>query len=249
MLSQRTTGVFEMKDYSDPALRANYDLRVVRLRLSPERFARYEALAGDLASAARLYEWNMRASAEFHRLLHGVEVILRNALHERMSEWHHASDLPGTWFDDPLGLLEAKAHDDIAVARRRIERQGRVATPGRLVSELTFGFWRYLLASRYETQLWTPTLRHAFPHLTTRRRADVAKPVERLHHLRNRIAHHEPIYPRRLDLDERDALALVAAICGDSRRWLEDVGSVSAVLAKRPGLSTASVDPVVLSSF
>lgn len=234
MLSQRTTGVFEMKDYADPAGKANYDLRIVRQRLSPERFARYEDLAGDLASAARLYEWNMRASAEFHRLLHGVEVILRNALHERMTRWHDENGLPGTWFDDPRGVLEARAHEDIAVARRRIAQQGRMATPGRLVSELTFGFWRYLLASRYETQLWTPALRHAFPHLSTRRRADVARPVERLHHLRNRIAHHEPIYPRRLDLDERDALAVVAAICGDSRNWLEDVGSVATVLAIRP---------------
>lgn len=223
-----------MKDYSQSPMHATYDLRVVRQRLSPQRFARYEALAGDLAGAARLYEWNMRASAEFHRLLHGVEVILRNALHDRMSERHREGGLPGTWFDDPLGLLEARAHEDIAAARDRIERQRRVVTPDRLVSELSFGFWRYLLASRYETQLWTPTLRHAFPHLRTRRRSDVARPVERLHHLRNRIAHHEPIYPRRLDLDERDALAVVAAICGDSRNWLEDVGSVSAILAARP---------------
>ncbi|HEX6682489.1 MAG TPA: hypothetical protein VF062_06815 [Candidatus Limnocylindrales bacterium] len=234
MLSQRTTGVFVMRDYSSRGPSANYDIAIVKQRLSAERFARYEAIAGGLAPAVELYEWNMRAAAEFHRLLHGVEVILRNALHEQMSGWHHGLGLPGMWFDDPLGLLEAKAHDDIAVARRRIVQQGRVVAPGRLVSELTFGFWRYLLAGRYETQLWTPALRHAFPHLATRRRADVARPVERLHHLRNRIAHHEPIYPRRLDLDERDALAVVAAICGESRNWLEGIGSVAGVLDARP---------------
>jgi hypothetical protein len=236
MLSQRTTGVFEMTDYSTSGLHANYDLNVLRQRLSPERFASYESFAGGLAAAAQLYEWNMRASADFHRLLHGVEVILRNALHEQMSAMHHALGLPGTWFDDPRRTLDARLRLRIDAARDRVVQQGRVATQGRLVSELTFGFWRYLLASRYETQLWTPALRHAFPHLATRRRADVARPVERLHHLRNRIAHHEPIYPRRLDLDERDALAVVAAICGDSRNWLERVGSVAAVLAARPDL-------------
>lgn len=102
------------------------------------------------------------------------------------------------------------------------------------MSELTFGFWRNLLSARYERTLWTPVLRHAFPNLAPQRRVDVAKPVERLNHLRNRIAHYEPIYPRRLELDQRDALGVVAAICGDSRAWLEQISLVTGTLARRP---------------
>jgi hypothetical protein len=142
--------------------------------------------------------------------------------------------LPGIWFDDPLGLLEPRLHGHIGAARLRVADQGRPITSGRLVSELTFGFWRYLLAARYERTLWTPALRHAFPHLRSHRRVDVARPVERLNHLRNRIAHYEPIYPRRLDLDQRDALDVVAAICGDSRAWLEQTSLVAGTLARRP---------------
>jgi hypothetical protein len=131
-------------------------------------------------------------------------------------------------------VLGPRLHDRIDEARRRILEQRRPVTASRLVSELSFGFWRYMLSAHYEHTLWTPVLRHAFPHLSTHRRSDIAKPVERLNHLRNRIAHYEPIYPRRLDLDQRDALEVVAAICGDSRAWLEQISLVSGTLARRP---------------
>jgi hypothetical protein len=213
---------------------ATINLVVIRHRLSPERLARYEAASADLTGAMQLYEWNMDTSAAFHGLLHGLEVVLRNALHEQMTARHSALGLPGTWFDDPLGILEAKSRRDIADARDRLLAQGKPINPSRLVSELTFGFWRYLLAARYERTLWTPALRHAFPNLRSRRRVDVARPVERLNHLRNRIAHYEPIYPRRLDLDQRDALDVVSAICGEWRAWLEQTSLVAGTLARRP---------------
>ncbi|ELB86058.1 hypothetical protein Rwratislav_46905, partial [Rhodococcus wratislaviensis IFP 2016] len=54
-----------------------------------------------------------------------------------------------------------------------------------------FGFWRFLHSRSYEATLWTPSLRHAYPHQTPRRRSDV---YNHLNTLRNRIAHHEPIH-------------------------------------------------------
>jgi hypothetical protein len=162
--------------------RASINLVAVRQRLSLDRFARYEAASGGLAGGLRLYEWNMEASAAFYSLLHGVEVVLRNALDEQMTRRHDALRLPGGWFDDPLGVLGPRLHDRIAEASRRIVEQRRPVTASRLVSELSFGFWRFMLSAHYEHTLWIPVLRHAFPHLASRRRADVAKPVERLNH-------------------------------------------------------------------
>lgn len=235
MLSQRTTGAYAEKDIPGMSVKASINLVVIRQRLSPDRFARYEAASGGgLAGGLRLYEWNMEASSAFHSLLHGVEVLLRNALDEQMTRHHADLGLPGVWFDDPADILGPRLHERIDEARRRIIEQRRQVSANRLVSELTFGFWRYLLSAHYENTLWTPILRHAFPHLRSRRRADVAKPVERLNHLRNRIAHYEPIYPRRLELDQRDALHVVAAICGDSRAWLEQISLVAGTLARRP---------------
>ena len=47
----------------------------------------------------------------------------------------------------------------------RATRNGRLEMPGRVVAQLTLGFWRYLLASRYGRTLWLPCLRQAFPGL------------------------------------------------------------------------------------
>src|SRR5262245_43140838 len=170
-------------------------------------------------------------------MLQGVEVLLRNALHDQMTRWHAANEWPGMWFGDPAGLLERRCLDDIEEARRRLRRLGRPATPGRIVAELGFGFWRYLLTARYEQTLWTPALRHAFPGLRPTRRRTLADRVERIHYLRNRIAHHEPIHGRDLALDHADALAVVEAICPHARAWLGHTSLVPGTLAGRPLLN------------
>jgi hypothetical protein len=66
---------------------------------------------------------------------------------------------------------------DAAVARLR--RKGKPIVPGRVVAELTFGFWTNLLDVRYERGqiLWPTLLSATFPHLRTvqRTRRIVAK--------------------------------------------------------------------------
>ncbi|MEV5440916.1 hypothetical protein AB0K80_33680 [Streptomyces sp. NPDC052682] len=60
----------------------------------------------------------------------------------------------------------------------------------RVIAELSFGFWRSLLARQYKTKLW-PGLAGAFPHAPNRALETVEDPVKQLHEFRNRIAHHE----------------------------------------------------------
>ncbi|MGH3900006.1 MAG: hypothetical protein ACRDTA_17555 [Pseudonocardiaceae bacterium] len=47
--------------------------------LTPERLARYVAVAGDDTVAVELYEWNIAAAGAFYEVLGMVEVLLRNA--------------------------------------------------------------------------------------------------------------------------------------------------------------------------
>jgi hypothetical protein len=148
-------------------------------------------------------------------------MILRNAMSEQMELLHRRRGYEGSWFNDPFGLLDPRRLDDIAEARYRLARDRYPVTQDRLTTVVSFGFRRYLLSARYEHILWIPALRKAFPHLPNGRRKYVASRVERLHHLRNRIAHHEPIFPRRLDRDLQEALDVVAAICPISATWLD----------------------------
>lgn len=217
-------------------------LAAVRRALSEERLVSYDSWAGgDQAVGLKLYEWNTVASAACYGTLQAVEVVLRNAIHDQLTAMHGAGGLPGTWLDDPAQLLEPRRVADIAAARRRLARLGRPPTPGRVVAELPFGFWRYLLSARYEQFLWTPALRHAFPYLQPQRRRAIAEPVERLHYLRNRIAHHEPIHRRALASDYADMLTIVGVICPHTRGWAEATSYVPAAHAARPAL-VARVD-------
>lgn len=207
----------------------------IRHAISSERLAPYlRAAAGNLGSAILLYEWNLAISGALYEVLGVVEVVLRNAMNTQLDR-----NAPhGSWYDDPQGLLSEFARRDIASARDRITRLERRETPGRVVAELNFGFWKFLLAGRYEATLWTGSLRHAFPNLQPQRRATVYEALDSLHTLRNRIAHHEPIHRRNLATDLTTIDRLLDWIDPEVRSWTSTLSRAVPVLAARPNVPT-----------
>lgn len=204
--------------------------------LTSERLAPYRrAVGGSLDDALALYEWNAAVGAAFFEELGHLEVFLRNTLHAQLAARHIRLGLPGEWFDDPAHMLDQRRHTDIATARANLARDRKTETPGRVVAELSFGFWRFLLDRRYQTTLWAPALRLAFPHLQPQRRADVYDPVYRLHRLRNRIAHQEPIHHQDLPGHHHDLHRVAAYLDPDLRDWLAERDRVTPLLAGRPG--------------
>jgi hypothetical protein len=215
------------------------DPAVLERRLSVERLAPYRAAAGgDLDRAVELYEWNTEASAAFWATLSNVEVLVRNAMHEHLTAWSLATYGESRWYLNTSGVLTPEARRVIQDARRHATRNGRRETPGRVVAELAMGFWRYLLASRYERTLWIPCLRSAFPRIRGRgMRRDVHDALAQLHILRNRIAHHEPIHNRPLEHLHQTALAVAGWVCPNTQRWIEARSPVGLVLMLRPDAS------------
>lgn len=205
----------------------------VAVALSTERLVPYlRAANGELDKALRLYEWNLAVSGGLYEALGILEVVLRNALGTQLAA-HHGS-LAGHWYDDPLGVLSDLAHEDIAAARRRVRKLWRPETPGRVVAELSFGFWKFLLAKRYEATLWTGYLRHAFPNLQPQSRAIVYRSLDELHTVRNRIAHHEPIHSRDLTADTLTIYRLLDWIDADVRAWAVSLSRLQPLIAARP---------------
>ena len=164
----------------------------------------------DPLGAIALYEQNSRLSAQTWGTIADVEVVLRNIIASAVSD-HHAVLRPDPmlrWYDEPSWFLTGKGFTtktvkSLTIAKRRINDPGpesdRVRpSQGKLVAELTLGFWRYLLIARYEHSLWNPAIRSKFPalgHLSgSESRRQVYDRVEKLNYLRNRVAHHEPIY-------------------------------------------------------
>jgi hypothetical protein len=201
-------------------------------RLSRQRMAPYVRAAGGIPAGLALYRWNVTASAAFYEDLATLEVVLRNALDKQLQAWHDLKFQHGEWWDDPGGVLEADRLGDVADAKRRL--LGARPDHGRVLAEINFGFWRYLLSRRYEQDLWTPALRHAFPHLRPATRAAVGDRVQVLNRFRNRIAHLEPIHQLTLEERQADIIFVVEAICPDTAAWIRRTSRVGTVLETRP---------------
>jgi hypothetical protein len=179
--------------------------RWVEAWLSPPRFSVYlGAAAGDRQLALSLYECNALVSAAFHHDLAHLEVALRNAYDAAI-----VANTPAAlqhWTTDPSRFFPVRwrvARDGTRIdanrsPREQIERAVRAAgpgaPPGKVIAELMFGFWRYLSITAHHHPLWIPYLHNAFATGTSRPAVD--RPVGRLHLLRNRIAHHEPLLRR-----------------------------------------------------
>ena len=224
---------------------------VVARRLTRDRLASYlHATGGSVAAAIDLYDWNTLAGAALHEDLGRLEVLFRNAMDEALIRHGSAKGWRNPWYRQGhlfQGRQSSRTRDDISDARRRATRRGRAELHGKVIAELGFGFWRYLCSSQYLTSLWVPALasafaRHPSPNDPQRIRADVEDRVQRLHFLRNRIAHHEPIHHRRNLVRDHDQLLevvgwileVVGWICSDSRSWVAARSRTPAVLASRP---------------
>lgn len=175
--------------------------------LSTERFAPYLShCGGNRQAALELYDWNASLSCSLFKDITHFEISLRNAYNQAFeNKWQG----PNHWLLDKNSpvrkeiirkarVQKKKKDSDINFENRKnirlaINRAGgRTAAPGKILAELSFGFWSSLTASNREQFLWTPYLRFAYPKGTDRKTVDVK--LELIRQVRNRIAHIEPIY-------------------------------------------------------
>ncbi|MEU7222324.1 hypothetical protein [Streptomyces chrestomyceticus] len=202
--------------------------------LSAARFAPYLAARdGNPTAALALYRWNAEVAAAFFEPLGHLEVVLRNAMDTRLMRRQQRRGRSAEWFDDGAVPLSDKARADIRQARQRAQRGGAATPRGKIIAELGFGFWRFLLARQYQTSLW-PDLAGAFPHAPSRALTVVEDPVRRLHKLRNRIAHHEGIWQLPLAARRDDLHHVLTFIAPDAATWVAGASRIDAVLARRP---------------
>lgn len=104
--------------------------------------------------------------------------------------------------------------------------------PGKVIAELTFGFWRYLSTAAHHHSLWIPYLHKAFLPGTSR--PDVDRPIARIHSLRNRVAHHEPLLNQNVAARIEDILGLAGLISGNLRDYIPTASRCGKLLASRP---------------
>ena len=81
--------------------------------------------------------------------------------------------------------------------------------------------------------LWRPAPRAAFPHAARISRRDVHTPLNSPRMLRNRIAHHEPVFARHLKKDYGKILEITSWTAPRKRAWIEVHGRVAALRGRR----------------
>jgi hypothetical protein len=165
------------------------------------------------------YLFSVASAEALTPALHFLEVTLRNAIYEAIATRFAASngvDIPHCWLDwsaNDTVLYRDPAQpwrDDfqkVQAAKREIARDGRAVETGRLIAELSFGFWTGLFAGHYggragdpdPKKLWPDLLPMVFPMLPVedRKRAFVAERLNAIRKIRNRAFHHEPLWRRR----------------------------------------------------
>jgi len=206
---------------------------VLRLMSTP-RMRRYITRCHpDPSAALELYRWNAGISSGFWETMSHLEVALRNVLTERLGARHSARERPGSWLDNLDGELDSRAAREIQAARGRVAVKRKMASDGQTIAELSFGFWRFLLANQYSTTLW-PDLASGFTHAPNRSRHTVEQPIRRLHEFRNRIAHHEPIWNKDLSARYSDILDVLGYIDPELRIWAMEACRVPDILKLCP---------------
>ncbi len=188
--------------------------RHVLVTLSRPRLSRYLQLAGDnLQQALKLYILNSRVSAAFLHDLHFVEVALRNKFDAQLvlrygQDWYARSDF--------LSLINGRGRSILLKAQRdaaRGDSPDSSVSPGKVIAELSFGFWLQLTDAPLEHGLWVPCLHRAFAPRRAPKRSVFNARLEVLRQLRNRIAHHEPVLHWDLPASYRDIQQIGALLC------------------------------------
>ena len=201
--------------------------------MSPARFATYRGATGSDVEALRLYTWNTAVAAAFYGPLQTLEVTLRNAVHDALSASRGVR-----WFDDGAVLRPAELRV-VGDVTQRLHDLGRQPTPGRVVAELSYGFWVGLFANAYDSTIWRTELHKVFtPRVKDRRGLHDA--LDRLRTLRNRIAHHEPVFQRMLEDDYRRIRNVVGFLNPPTLAWLDHHSTVPSTIGLRP-VSTRTV--------
>lgn len=205
--------------------------------LSAPRFATYlQTCQNDREDALQLYLWNLKVSAALMVPLHVVEVTLRNAVVEAIETVHG-----GTW-PWSAGFLRSlpnpkrphySPQSDLALLGRKHP------TSGKIIADLKFVFWERMLTKRHDERLWAQQFATIFSNAPTDRsmselRQEVHTYVNEVRELRNRIAHHEPIFSR----DLRAVLGRMDTIVRWRNRetadWMEKVNGTSQLLNSDP---------------
>ena len=219
----------------------SFDSERVADALTRERLSKYLARSrGDLNQALALYVWNQEVGAALTIILSQVEVCLRNRVAEAL-----AGAFGAGW---PRDARLRQNHLDVRKELEKAESRLKKPIPsvGDIVAASDFNLWRELCKPAYAGVFWAKRIPLAFPHHTLPGKERevltvIHYRVDLLLKLRNRIAHHEPIFGSNWDKigakladRHRDATELLNWMNADLAAWTLNRDNFQAVIMSCP---------------
>lgn len=110
---------------------------------SSARMSRY----ADHPSPETLYLWNTHLTKTYLADIEHLGVLLRNSIHNALTGRYGER-----WFDDDRIPFNDAAKKNIRKAKNRAGKKD--APLGKIIAELSFDFWRFLLSSHYQASVW-----------------------------------------------------------------------------------------------
>jgi hypothetical protein len=166
---------------------------------SEDRLNKYlDKVAKDQLAAEFLYVANQKVSESLYPLISILEVSLRNRVHTKLHQRFGTTDW---WTHQELNIQAFNGcTEKIERARSKLFHRTPAFTKkyqvkaSQIVAEVSLNFWTDLFSEGLQVVLWKD-LMGCFPHLPqdARKRRKLARPLENITTLRNRVMHHEPI--------------------------------------------------------
>lgn len=164
--------------------------------LSPNRMNRYIKSTDGLDQAFELYELNSELGAKLWPAIQYYEVVLRNLIDKALSQAFSENWIYDNSF---LFALKKQKQDTIKNSIKSCARKNKLVTKNDVIADLSLSIWLEVASQKFLHQVWYKCIDDIFPHRPKEQSVEsFVKELEDrfkyVKNLRNRIAHHKPIY-------------------------------------------------------
>ena len=218
----------------------------LRLFFSPCRLASYQLPGEEWPVALARYQWNLQLAEAMLPSLNYLEVGLRNGVNRLVGgiyspDWLITLPIQIQFSEDDLSQI-ARIKADV------LKYKGKLASHDDVLAQLNFGFWVALFHKRHMGGIWSRArepLASTFPHMPAsywggeelrERRQQVKNLLDSVKALRNRIAHHEPIWkqtPTALDVHQ-NCIDLIRALSPAAADELAKIDRFASIYSAGP---------------
>lgn len=214
----------------------NIDISHLNRIFSQARLSPYQAEGDSAKKVLENYHKNIVLSEAMVPTLHYLEICFRNRINHVISQHYGAQWL--IEFPEELNISPQDKEKINKIASKIRRENTREALHDDIVAQMTFGFWCAFFHRKYDTLIWhrKDALKSIFPSLerSNRTRSYIEERILKIKEVRNRIAHHEPVWNHKVSVVQVHALCheLIHSMSSEAAEWLKTIDRFPEVYRK-----------------